>query len=68
MTDLMYSIYDRNGDRFDYCEDETTSYWLTYNKESDTIHVECNTGEKTNPVKLVAVYFKPSRYVVEPLA
>jgi hypothetical protein len=31
----MYSVYDRNGDCFDFCDDEETEHSLDYDAEHD---------------------------------
>jgi hypothetical protein len=32
----MYSVYDRNGDCFDFCDDEETEHSLDYERRSMT--------------------------------
>jgi hypothetical protein len=35
----MYSVYDRNGDCFDFCDDEETEHSLNYEAEHDRLRV-----------------------------
>jgi hypothetical protein len=35
----MYSVYDRNGDCFDFCDDEETEHSLDYEAEHDRLRV-----------------------------
>ena len=60
---VMYSVYDRNGERFDFCEDKDNEFYLMYEKESDTLSVRHWTPEVTGMAPIVQVFFSPRRYV-----
>ena len=60
---VMYSVYDREGERFDFCEDKDNEFYLMYEKESDTLSVRHWTPEVTGMAPIVQVFFSPRRYV-----
>jgi hypothetical protein len=60
---VMYSVYDRDGERFDFCEDKDNEFYLMYEKESDTLSVRHWTPEVTGMAPIVQVFFSPRRYV-----
>ena len=60
---VMYSVYDRDGERFDFCEDKDNEFYLMYDKESDTLSVRHWTPEVTGMSPIVQVFFSPRRYV-----
>jgi hypothetical protein len=60
---VMYSVYDRDGERFDFCEDKDNEFYLMYDKESDTLSVRHWTPEVTGMAPIVQVFFSPRRYV-----
>ena len=60
---VMYSVYDRDGERFDFCEDKDNEFYLMYEKESDTLSVRHWTPEVTGMAPIVQVFFFPRRYV-----
>ena len=60
---VMYSVYDRDGERFDFCEDQYNEFHLEYDKESDTLSVRHWTPEVTGMAPIVQVFFSPRRYV-----
>ena len=60
---VMYSVYDRDGEQFDFCEDKDNEFYLEYNKESDTLSVRHWTPEVTGMAPIVQVFFSPRRYV-----
>ena len=60
---VMYSVYDRDGERFDFCEDKDNEFYLMYDKESDTLTVRHWTPEVTGMAPIVQVFFSPRRYV-----
>jgi hypothetical protein len=60
---VMYSVYDRDGERFDFCEDKDNEFYLMYEKESDTLTVRHWTPEVTGMAPIVQVFFSPRRYV-----
>lgn len=60
---VMYSVYDRDGERFDFCEDKDNEFYLMYEKESDTLSVRHWTPEVTGMAPIVQVFFPPRRYV-----
>ena len=60
---VMYSVYDRDGERFDFCEDKDNEFYLMYEKESDTLSVRHWTPEVTGMAPIVQVFFSPRIYV-----
>jgi len=60
---VMYSVYDRDGEQFDFCEDKDNEFYLMYEKESDTLSVRHWTPEVTGMAPIVQVFFSPRRYV-----
>ena len=60
---VMYSVYDRDGERFDFCEDKDNEFYLMYEKEFDTLSVRHWTPEVTGMAPIVQVFFSPRRYV-----
>ena len=62
---VMYSVYDREGERFDFCEDKDNEFYLMYEKESDTLSVRHWTPEVTGMAPIVQVFFSPRRYVMD---
>ena len=60
---VMYSVYDRDGEQFDFCEDQYNEFHLEYDKESDTLSVRHWTPEVTGMAPIVQVFFSPRRYV-----
>ena len=60
---VMYSVYDRDGERFDFCEDKDNEFYLMYEKESDTLSVRHWTPEVTGMAPIVQVFFSGRRYV-----
>jgi len=60
---VMYSVYDREGERFDFCEDKDNEFYLMYDKESDTLSVRHWTPEVTGMAPIVQEFFSPRRYV-----
>jgi len=65
MKNKHYQIYARDGNRYDYCEDEERDYYLTYHKDDDVLVVTTNTGTPNPPIIEVARFFRPTRYVIE---
>lgn len=62
----MHSIYDRNGERFDYCDDEDNEYYVVYDKEMDTLIVSQWNRERQvagGPHVDIATYYSPRRCV-----
>ena len=61
---VMHTVYDRSGERFDYCEDEEAEYELDYDRETDTLTVRMWTPEvKKGPWPEIAVFYQPRRYI-----
>lgn len=63
---LMHTIYDRNGERFDFCEDEENQFHVEYEKNSDTLSIRQWTPEieKSGGMWPVCqVFYSPRRYV-----
>ena len=67
MRGIHHQIYARDGVRYDYADDETTSYYVTYNKDRDVLEVTRNTDNKENPVEQVAEFYGAVRYLMEPI-
>lgn len=60
----MHTVYDRTGERYDYCEDDETQYHIDYDSETDTLAVHVWTPEvKEGAWPVCAVYYQPRRYV-----
>lgn len=63
---VMHVVYDRAGERFDFCESEEAQYHLEYDRETDTISIRMWTPEcKQGPWPIVAYFYQPRRYVKE---
>jgi len=61
---VMHSVYDRENERFDFCDDEKNEFYLEYNKEFDTLSVRHWTPEvKSGMAPIVQVFFSPRRYL-----
>lgn len=61
---VMHTVYDRSGGRFDFCEDDETQYDLEYDRELDTLSVRQWTPHcKGGPWPVCAVFYQPRRYV-----
>jgi hypothetical protein len=63
---VMYSIYDRSGERFDYCEDEDNEYHMEYDKATDRLTVQHWNRERqvrNAPWPIIATYYAPRRCV-----
>lgn len=63
---IMHSIYDRNGERFDYCEDEDNEYHTEYDKTTDVLTVQHWNREHqahNAPWPIIATYYAPRRCV-----
>ena len=61
---IMHTIYDRSGERFDFCEDEENQFHVEYVKEDDTLTVRHWTPEvKDGPWPVAQKFFAPRRYL-----
>ena len=60
---VMYSVYDRDGEQFDFCEDKDNEFYLEYDKESDTLSVRHWTPDVKDMAPIMQVFFSPRRYV-----
>lgn len=64
--DIMHSIYGRDGERFDFCDDEEHEHYVEYDKDSDTLQVRQWSRDRqpcsgTPPV--IATFYMPRRYM-----
>jgi hypothetical protein len=62
----MYSVYDRNGDCFDFCDDEETEHSLDYEAEHDRLRVWQWSAERQScgeNNQLIAEFYQPRRFV-----
>lgn len=59
----MHSVYDRENERFDFCDDKENEFYFQYDKEADTLTVRHWTPEVTDMAPIVQVFFSPRRYV-----
>ena len=63
---IMHSVYDRNGERWDFCDDEDHEHYVEYLRDSDTLVVRQWCGErqaKGEPPPIIAEFFQPVRCV-----
>ncbi len=60
---VMHSVYDRENERFDFCDDKDNEFYFQYDKEADTLTVRHWTPEITGMAPIVQVFFNPRRYV-----
>lgn len=64
--DAIHIIYERNGERFDFCDDEDHEHYVEYDKESDTLVVRQWSRERHKPgapAEIIATFYAPRRYV-----
>jgi hypothetical protein len=62
----MYSVYDRTGDCFDFCDDEETEHSLDYDAEHDRLRVWQWSAERQSRGEnnqLIAEFYQPRRFV-----
>jgi hypothetical protein len=62
----MYSVYDRNGDCFDFCDDEETEHSLDYDAEHDRLRVWQWSAERQSRGEnnqLIAEFYQPRRFI-----
>ena len=59
----MHSVYDRENERFDFCDDEENEFYFQYDKEADTLSVSHWTPDVKDSPPIVPVFFYPRRYV-----
>ena len=62
----MYSVYDRNGDCFDFCDDEETEHSLDYEAEHDRLRVWQWSAERQacgENNQLIAEFYQPRRFI-----
>ena len=62
----MYSVYDRNGDRFDFCDDDEHEHSLDYEPEHDRLRVWQWSAERQAQGKnneIIAEFYQPRRYI-----
>ena len=62
----MYSVYDRNGDRFDFCDDDEHEHSLDYEPEHDRLRVWQWSAERQAQGKnnqIIAEFYHPRRYI-----
>jgi hypothetical protein len=62
----MYSVYDRTGDCFDFCDDDETEHSLDYDAEHDRLRVwqwsaERQSCEENN--QIIAEFYQPRRFI-----
>ena len=62
----MYSVYDRTGDCFDFCDDEEIEHSLDYDAEHDRLRVwqwsaERQSGGENN--QIIAEFYQPRRFI-----
>ena len=60
---VMHSVYDRENERFDFCDDEENEFYFQYDKDADTLTVRHWTPEVKDMPPIVQVFFYPRRYV-----
>lgn len=61
---IMHTIYDRSGERFDFCEDEENQFHAEYDKGQDTLTLRHWTPEvKDGSWPVAQAFFSPRRYV-----
>lgn len=61
---VMFSIYDRLGDRFDFCDDEDHEHYVEYDKESDTLVVRQWSKDRqpsSGMPPVIATFYQPRR-------
>jgi hypothetical protein len=62
----MYSVYDRTGDCFDFCDDEETEHSLDYDAEHDRLRVWQWSAERQSRGEnnqLIAEFYQPRRFI-----
>jgi hypothetical protein len=62
----MYSVYDRNGDCFDFCDDEETEHSLDYEAEHDRLRVWQWSAERQScgeNNQIIAEFYQPRRFI-----
>jgi fructosamine-3-kinase len=62
----MYSVYDRNGDCFDFCDDEETEHSLNYEAEHDRLRVWQWSAERQSCKEnnqIIAEFYQPRRFI-----
>lgn len=63
---VMHSIYGRDGERFDFCDDEDHEHYVEYDKESDTLVVRQWSRERQQRGgnhEVIATFYSPRRYM-----
>lgn len=62
---IMHSIYDRNGERFDYCDDEDHEHYIEYLRDSDMLVVRqwCSERPHDGEPPIIAEFFQPVRCI-----
>jgi hypothetical protein len=62
----MYSVYDRTGDCFDFCDDEETEHSLDYEAEHDRLRVWQWSAERQScgeNNQIIAEFYQPRRFI-----
>jgi hypothetical protein len=62
----LYSVYDRNGDCFDFCDDEETEHSLEYEAEHDRLRVWQWSAERQScgeNNQIIAEFYQPRRFI-----
>ena len=62
---IMHSIYDRNGERWDFCDDEDHEHYVEYLRDSDTLIVRQWSSERQDKGEppIIAQFFEPTRCI-----
>jgi hypothetical protein len=60
---ITYMVFDRDGDRFDFIDDDDHEHYVSYDREADSLTVRQWSRERPHngEAPIVATFFRPTR-------